>query len=324
MAGAMNDSLVPAADAVPIEDVLRHELAHGDAMVGTIAPILRHLLANDDHSVFGDEIIARVRGMLAHVAAQLLDAVASVHGSTERVEHDPDQISALSDSFVAHGGFLAHVHGLALEWQLTERLHGRLGLDPVLSPLLQALISSSESATAGRAMALLAAKAKFAQCQRRMQLPLTELPGDLLHAALLALRNHAGAASEAEIEAADRMLRGNHDESRSRLGLIARLVTGMGGGATAALSISHAGTAMFLSALALASGQDRDLAILATNEGQLARFALAMRAAGLRTPAIAEQFVALHPSVDLPEGFEELGADHAAAMLARSAVQPGV
>ena len=172
-------------------------------------------------------------------------------------------------------------------------------------------------------VALLAAQAKFAQCQRRMQLPLAELPGDLLHAGLLTLRSHAGSAGEAEVDAADRLLRGNHDESRSRLGLIARLVTGMGGGATAALSISHAGTAMFLSALALASGQDRDLAILATNEGQLARFALAMRAAGLRTPVIAEQFVALHPSVELPEGFDGIGADHAAAMLARSVAQPG-
>lgn len=323
MAVDMSDSFVSAAESVPIEHILRDELAHGDALVGTIAPILRHLLANDDHSVFGDEIIARVRGMLSHIAAQLLDAVATVQGSSERVEHDPDQLSALSDSFVGNGGFLAHVHGLALEWQLTERLHGRLGLDPVLSPLLQALIASTEPATAGKAMALLAAQAKFAQNQRRMQLPLAELPGDLLHTALLALRNHAGAADEDEIDATDRMLRGNHDESRSRLGLIARLVTGMGGGATAALSIAHAGTAMFLSALALASGQDRDLAILATNEGQLARFALAMRAAGLRTPAIAEQFVALHPAIDLPEGFDALGADHAAAMLSRSAAQPG-
>ncbi len=323
MAGTMNESLVPAGDSIPIEHLLRDELAHGDALVGTIAPILRHLLANDDHSVFGDEIIARVRGMLSNVASQLLDTVFTVQGSGERAAHDPDQIAALSNSFVAHGGFLAHVHGLALEWQLTERLHGRLGLDPVLSPLLQALIASSEPATASKAMALLAAQARFSQGQRRLQLPLSELPGDLLHAALLTLRNHAGAVSETEIDAADRLLRSNHDEARSRLGLIARLVTGMGGGATAALSISHAGVAMFLSALALASGQDRDLAILATNEGQLARFALAMRAAGLRTPAITEQFVALHPTVDLPEGFDALGADHAAAMLARSAAQPG-
>ncbi len=323
MANRMIDSQVTAQGTGPVEHVLRDELAHGDALVGTIAPILRHLLANDDHSVFGDEIIARVRGMLNHVAVQLLDKVETVRGAKDRGSHDPDHLAALSASFVAHGGFLAHVHGLALEWQLTERLHRRLALDPVLSPLLQALIASNDPGTAGKAMALLAAQARFAQAQRRMQLPLAELPGDVLHAALLALRNHPGNGGESEVETADRMVRGDHDESRSRIGLISRLVTGMGGGATAALSVSHAGVAMFLSALALASGQDRDLAILATNEAQLARFALALRAAGLRTPAISEQFVALHPDVELPEGFDALGADHAAALLARSIVQPG-
>jgi hypothetical protein len=43
----------------------------------------------------------------------------------------------------------------------------------------------------------------------------------------------------------------------------------------------------------------------------------------LKPPAIEEQFGALHPDVILPEGFENLGADHAAALLARSAVYPG-
>ena len=118
-------------------------------------------------------------------------------------------------------------------------------------------------------------------------------------------------------------IRASYDESRSRLGLISRLVTGMGGGATAALSLTHAGVAMFLSALALASGQERDAAVLATNEGQLARLALALRAAGLKPTAVEEQFVSLHPDVSLPDGFDSLGADRAAALLARSGSFPG-
>ena len=80
---------------------------------------------------------------------------------------------------------------------------------------------------------------------------------------------------------------------------------------------------MFLSALALASGQDRDMAVLATNEGQVARLALALRAAGLRGNSVDEQFVSLHPEIVLPDGFDALSADRAAALLARSAVYPG-
>jgi hypothetical protein len=315
-------SLEPAGN---VEIVLRDELAHGDALIGTIAPILRHLLANDEHSVFSDEIIARVRGMLSDLARQTLTEMAIAAGIPDERDHSPDRVSALVESLVGHGALLAHVHALALEWQLTERMQARLALDPVLTPLLQALISSSDAPVASSAMALLASQARFATNQRRMQLPLSELPGDLLHAALLAQRGHADedAASQAAVMQAEQAVRSRYDESRSRLGLISRILTGMGGGATAALSITHAGVGIFLSALALASGQDRDMAVLATNEGQLARLALALRASGLKPQAIEEQFVSLHPEVALPDGFENLGSDQAAALLARSASFPG-
>lgn len=321
----MIETLVQASSGPDVETVLRGELAHGDALIGTIAPILRHLLANDEHSVFSDEIIARVRGMMEHLARQLLDAQAEAAGTGGDRDHSRAAVEALKDGFVAHPGFLAHIHALALEWQLTERLHARLALDPVLSPLLQALIASSEAAVASNGMALLAAQARFAQGQRRMQLAIAELPGDLLHAALLGLRSQAGETEEAQFHAAgaERAIRSHYDESRSRLGLIARIVASMGGGAGVALSVSHAGVAIFASALALASGQDRDMAVMATNEGQLARLALALRACGLKPETVEEQFVALHPDVALPAGFEQIGPDRAAALLAQSAAYPG-
>lgn len=296
--------------AETVETVLREELAHGDAMLGTIPPILRHLLANDDHSVFGDEIIARVRGVTGDIARQLLDEAAE----TAKGEPPAGQVDTLAAALVEVPGFLSHVHALALEWQLIQRLQSRLALDPVLTPLLQALIASSDAATSGLAMNLLAAQARFCQAQRRMKLPLGELPGDLLHGALQALRASAGAGGAVvEAEAA---IRARFDESCSRLGLAARLVMGMGAGAVAALSITHAGATIFLSALSLATGQNRDLTVLSTNEAQLARLALALRAAGLKPQAIEEQFLALHPDVALPEGFENLGSDRAAALLA--------
>ena len=325
MPQGMNQNSAQLHPAENVELALRDDLARGDALIGTIAPILRHLLANDEHSVFSDEIIARVRGMTADIARQLLTETAIAGGELEQRDQAAERVGALVASLVGHGGFLAHVHALAVEWQLTGRMQARLALDPVLPPLLQALIASSDAAVASSAMALLASLARFAASQRRMLLPLSELPGDLLHAALLALRSQAGddPAEQAATLQAEQTLRGRYDESRSRLGLISRIVMGMGGGATAALAITHAGVGIFLSALALASGQDRAMAVLATNEGQLARFALGLRAAGLKPQAIEEQFVYLHPDGALPSGFEQLGCDQAAALLARSASFPG-
>lgn len=320
----MNDVAVRSGWAEPEVD-LRADLARGDAVIGSITPILRHLLASDDHSLFGDEIIARVRGIVADLARQLAEEIAVSDPSAERGEPPAAVIDALVRDLVDVPGLLTHAHALALEWQLTERLQARLGVDPVLTPLLQALISSPDVSTSAIAMKLLAAQARFAQAMRRMQLPLFELPGDLLHGALQVMRCHSqeDAAANERGAAAEAAVRARYDESRSRLGLIARLVTGMGGGAVAALSVSHAGVALFMTALALASGQVRELTILSTNEGQATRLALSLRAAGLRVENAAEQFLAINPEACLPPGVERIGPDEAAAILAPGPGHPG-
>lgn len=302
-----------------VEAILQQDLAHADSMLGTIAPILRHLLVNDDHTVFGDEIIARVRGMSADIARQLMARMLTVN-KDEIPASMAEQVDALTLAIVGNATFLCHIHALALEAQLNDRLQARLALDPILPPLLQALVSSNDPVTSGMAMKLLASQARFCQSQRRMQLPLSELPGDLLHGCLVVMRTVAGVdeASQTQAAAAETVIRGEFNEAKSRLGLISRLVTGMGGGAVAALSIIHAGPAIFLSALALASGQSRDVAVLATNESQVSRFALSLRAAGLKPQAIDEQFLAFHPNIALPDGFERLTADRAAAILVGS------
>lgn len=314
----MIEGTASAMTGTGVETVLRDELAQGDAMMGTVAPIMRHLLANSEHSVFGDEIVARVRGMFGDIARQLLDALARAEGQTERVEHPGEALAALVEALVAQPGLLSHLHALALEWQLTERLEVRLAIDPVLPPLLQSLVASSDAGVAGLSMALLASQARFAQTQRRMQLPINELPADHFHSAIQAMRSLASGQGGVAAVTCETALKAGYDESRSRLGLIAQLITGMGGSATVALSASHAGIAMFLTALSLASGQDRDLTVMSTNEGQLARLALALRAAGLRPDAVGEQFATLHPEVELPSGFEALDADRAASLLASS------
>lgn len=314
IAGATDLDTADSLDAAS-----RRELAQADAVLGTVAPILRHLLTNDDQTMFADDVIARVRGMTSDIARQLLMRAAD-RRSEEGPEPGSAEIEALAARLVGCEPVIGHIHALALEWQLTERLQSRLALDPVLSPLLQALVASSDATTSGLAMHLLAAQARFCQQQRRMRLPIYELPGDLLHEALVALtagvsddegRAERAAATEAQIRAA-------YQEGSSRLGLIAQIVTGMGGGALAALSITHAGAAIFLSALSFVSSQERDVAVLATNESQVARLALSLRAAGLKSEAIEEQLLALHANVPLPKDFGRLGADRAAAILAVS------
>jgi len=308
--GAMSDASANPGTPDPVETRLRDALAQGDAVLGSVAPVLRHLLASDDSGLFGDAILARVRGMIADIARQLGEHLRAAGGEVANP-------AALTAAITGNPALLTHVHALVLEWHLTELLQARLALDPVLSPLLQALIASPDETTAAHAMKFLAAQARFGRAQRRMRLPLAELPGDLLHAALMALHGVVHTQPDATACAAAEMaIREAYDEGRSRLGLAARLVTGMGGGAVAALSLHHAGAALFLSALATASGQDRDLAALATSETQRTRFALALCAAGLKPAAIEEQLLLLDPDAVPPEGLDRLAPERAGALLA--------
>ena len=72
----MSEHGQPTSSAETIKDVLRKELAHGDAINATTGPVLHHLLVNDDQTLFSDQVIARVRGMTKDIAHQLLFAVA--------------------------------------------------------------------------------------------------------------------------------------------------------------------------------------------------------------------------------------------------------
>jgi len=300
-----------------VEQLLREELERGDAMIAASRPILRHLLANDDHALFSDEMIARIRGMMNHVAAQLLFAQGASAEVLDRAGYVAARQEDLAQALFEDTAFLAHAHALVLEAQLAERLQARSGIDAVLSPLVQELAAAREPDQAALAMAVLAAQARFMQHFRRMELPLGELPGDLFHAALLLLRAQADQGEDAASEA-ERRLREGYDESAGRLGLLARLVMAMGQRALRALAIDHAGVAIFSTALAMASRQERAIAVLSFADRQFARLALALRAAGLKQQVVEEQFLYLHPEIALPDGFDRLRADRAAALLAAS------
>lgn len=299
-----------------VEAVLRGELAHGDAILATTRPVLRHLIANEGQALFSDEVVARVRGMIGHVARQMLLVAAEEAGVADRGGFADDHVDAVAGDLLEEPALLGFAHALTIEAQIALRLQQRSGIDLVLSPLVQELAASSDHAVAGSAMRLLSAQARFMQAQRRMELPISDLPGRLLDTALTVLRRRLPDAAEG-VEAKVRTLAG---ASQPRTEQTARLVSAMQNRARRALEVDHAGVAIFLSALALACDQDRDTVVMSLAENQVARLALSLRAAGLGQAAVEEQFLYLHPDITLPEGFEMLRADRAAALLAR---EPG-
>lgn len=314
-----------------VETILRAELARGDRVLSGVAPVLSHMLASSGHALVNEAIVARLRGMLSDIARQLL-AAAAAHPAQRRSAHapayypDPVEIDALADHLAGEGPVLSHCYALAMEAHLVHRLEQRSSLDPVLSPLLQELIASDDPAVAELAMTALAAQSRFIQAQRRMAMPLGELPARLFQI-VLGRWQATRVTDPAEPASADPVLRAlkqDYDEGAGRLGLFARLVTAMRGGALAGLELDHAGLSLFVSVLATLTRQPRDLAILACHERQAARLALGLRAAGLDERAIERQFLLLEPAERLPRAIDELPPDRAAALLAQSAAwNPG-
>jgi len=253
------------------------ELESAGRSLDEAGAVLRHLLDGADRSLFADRVVAQVRAMIEHVASQL----------------PPDRSP---DSLLAQPRLVAHAQALALEAELAERLADRLALDPVLPPLIQAETAAPDPERATAALALLGAQARFVQAQRRGELPLGELPEELLDDAL-----------PADLAATVRERRAAAPERRALLAKFAD--------APAALELEHAGVALFLTALARGAGFDRDEAVLATTRSQLPRLVVALAAAGASRAAIERQVLTLHPDAALPADLPD--AVQATALLAR-------
>lgn len=315
----MNSPALSLPEETGVEVRFGEELALADEAMANARPILRHLLGNDDHALFSDRIVAQVRSLIEDLARQLAFALEDALGHPDARERATDAAPQLARALIASPSIIGHAHALALEALAAERLASRLSLDPVLSPLLEALIASPDRDTSATAVALLAAQARFVQAQRRGELPLAELSGALLDVTLSTMRAHCGGDDPVRGRIAavlESAVRGNFDESASRLGLLHRLADGMGSDASVALDIGHAGVALFVTALGDKAGIGRDAAVLATAESQLPRLALALLASGAKPAAIEQQLFALHADATLPEGFATLSADRAATLLA--------
>ncbi|MDE1915577.1 MAG: hypothetical protein KGJ57_11125 [Sphingomonadales bacterium] len=286
----------PADFQDSVESTLCAGLARGDGVLGGVGAVLRHMLVADDQDYFADDILATLRGMIADVARQL----AGERGHGE----------ALLPALLEVPGLIACAHALAVEGQLTRRLRETQGLDPVLSPLLQALIASPSAEVAALAMQVLAAQARFMQQQRRMQWPLMELPAELLHGALHVLHGDGMVAGDRALR-----LRDGYDEGATRSSLLARLTAQMGPGSLAALELAHAGVALFATALAGAGEQSRDQALLSMLSRHAERLALGLRAGGLPVGGVEAVLLQLHPGMAPIAGLGRLDPERALRLL---------
>ena len=294
---------------------LAGELARAARGADAALPVLRHLLASDGPSLVNEAVVARVRGMLHDLAWQLCA------GGRKPLVAPPDSmplVDTLAERLAADSAVLAHVHALAIESHLAERFEQRMSLDPVLSPLLQELIASSDQAVAGLAMQVLTAQTRFMQRQRRMELPLEELPADLFHAICRLAGGISGPAAASGLAA----LKADYDEGATRLALLARLAVAMHRAVTACLSFDRAGIALFTQGVTALAGIPRAQVVLMCHEQQAVRLALALRAAGLDLAGIERQMLVMAaPAAPLLQA-AELTPQQARAFLADHAAYP--
>ena len=123
-----SSTATPRADPQwPEGEALRLALAQGDQALGRIGPILGHLLSTRDQSLFSDELVARIRAMLTHLAWQILRIQAEATGVKGREEFAAAHGEALSEQLFDTPALVAHCHALALEWQLIARLETNHG-----------------------------------------------------------------------------------------------------------------------------------------------------------------------------------------------------
>lgn len=297
--------------ADPSEHPLRAALARGDDMLLRSGPALHQILAAEDRSLLSEAVVAQVSGMLSDLAGQFFDAGLALGDLVAARE-------AVAAQLLQVDGLRSHCQALALEWRLAVRLEGELAIDPVLSPLLQALVADADPGVGAIAMAALSAQARFAQGQRRMQLPLAELPAELFHAALEAVRATVPATDHDGAARFEMRLRANYEEGAGRLALLARLAASADSIPSPMPAIEEAGVALWLSTLAARSGEERDRTTCAAADSLLGRLLLTLRAAGVAPSEAERQAVRVQPDAALPQGLQDVGTREAAQWLAEA------
>ena len=290
---------------------LRELLAQGEQTRRALPQQLRHRIGFADPSLFDDELIARTRGLLVHLTSQIAGGRPPGSGTADHLEARDAVLRAVFDS----PAMLAHCHALALEYRLTRRLGDQAGIDPVLPSILQEMIASPNEATSHLATAVLAAQTRFLSNMERMQLPLRQLPGELLHDVFAIGRRWLGEPIIAD--AVEQAVRTSYDEGATRTALLGRLVNSADYPQGRGWQLQEAGVPLFLAGLALAGGFSLHEAALLTTESQIARLALIMRTLRCNPSGINRNLYILHDEVALPL-IAGMNPDAASTLLARS------
>ncbi len=292
-----------------LEASLRADLAGDDRALSGVVPVLSHVLANPGEPMVSDDIVARMRGLMANVAQQLLASGDNADAPS------PDEITSLSVALVRNGSVVTHFYALAFEGVLSEQLAQSQGLDPVMSPLIRELIGSKDKPVAEMAMALMASQARFIESQKRSHISLFELPPELFDDVLASAKAWAKQQIRPLAKGLDAQLRAQYDEGATRVGLLSRLINLLGASGELVCEMETAGPAVFCSAIAGETRQPRELIVLSCQPQQSLRLALALKACGISSESIVRQFEFIGSEVALPAGFEEWDNDSAADVL---------
>lgn len=310
------DSTIIRDQADLDESAVRDRLTQADKALKGAAPYMQFRVFGENQPFLSDEVVARVRGMLLDVANQF---TAQLRGSANMTSFDEALTDTLTNSLAVRlasvPAILEHAYAASCEWLVTMRMQARSNVDPVVSPLLQCMIADRGIATSQSAMQFLSAQTKYAQDQRRMKLPVAEMSAALLPLLYGVWRDVAeqyGVHYE-EIVQAERAVEARTAGAMSRTNTISRFLTDVGN--SRAFSALEAGVALFVSAIATATKQHRDSVVMAMNEESPVRFALMLRAAGLSTNGIEEQFLAIRAETGQLSGVEMLPQDRAAHIL---------
>lgn len=288
----------PAAGPVPDAPAALRE---ADRRLASAGRLVAQRVIHGPSRLIDDETMARVGGLLADLAAQALAGQ----------EHDQATIRNLAAMLASEPAILLHCHALVIEWRLAAAARTDAVLPPILREALERGGEPDEVALI--APDVVAALTRVDQALGRMTLPWSELPGDLQHLAL-GLRNALLAEIGLDAGAIRPAAMGE-----GRLALLARLPGVMGARAPEALDWGRAGVALFLTAMALATGAPRELVTIATAEDDPVRLALLLRAAGLGRSAAIAQLLLIRPDAD--PALVDAVADRAAAEALLSAVE---
>ena len=296
--------------------ILREALVREDSSVRQVAPLLTHLLTVSDKALFNDRVLATIRGMAEHVAAQLVAFGGGASENQSQARSD-ERGRAMTAALLKHDAFVRFAHMLIMEMQFLERIERVNGLDPVMPPLLESLCTASDSILAGQARQLIASQMRFMKHVRRMSLPLNELPAELLHDVLALWQDGGGPENEGPPERRMHEVAQSVDEGKGRLALLDRMLFELNGASNTPVRLNDGGGSLFLSDLANRTGAPRNDVVLAMTEDQYARLVLLLKAGSYPRRAVEEQLLVIHPSLKVSRDLIEI-ATHEAQLLLRS------